>query len=133
MPTNTPPTPDSITYDDRSQYEHAAAYLLPGEALEAVYSCKGMAIRFVAFTDRRLIFYDQGILIRKKTMVSIPYHHVTGIACVDEGVIFAGGEITLLINSGKVTFEFRDASAAQKAYYCLASHMIAQPVVEAQQ
>jgi hypothetical protein len=57
-------------YDNETQYRQIVAYLLPGETLYAVYDCKGIGTGFVGITDRRLIFYDQGIIAKERMMLS---------------------------------------------------------------
>ena len=119
MPTSTisgSPIIDHCIYDNRGQYDRIVPYILPGETLKAVYDCKGVGTRFVSITDQRLIFYDQGILLKKKSMISIPYHHVIGLACVDEGTLFQSTEITLLTPVGRFTFEFDGVEKAQWCY-----------------
>lgn len=104
-------------YDNKSQHERIVLYMLPGEILQAVYDCKGAGTSFVGLSDRRLIFYDQGMLIRKKTMVSIPYQRVIGIACADdESSILGTTEIVVLTAAGNFTFEFRHINRAQWVY-----------------
>jgi hypothetical protein len=78
-------------YDNETQYRQIVAYLLPGETLYAVYDCKGIGTGFVGITDRRLIFYDQGIIAKKRMMVSLPYQNILGVAVADEGMIFQSG------------------------------------------
>lgn len=117
MATPAAPTVSNQTvYDNKGQYDRMVPYIIPGETLKAVYDCKGAGTGFVGITDQRLIFYDQGVLTKKKTMVSIPYHQVIGVACADEGVIFRSAEIILLTAAGKFTFEFRGVDKAQWAY-----------------
>lgn len=58
-------SPGWPVYDDESQYRRIVAYLMPGETLYAVYDCKGAGTGFVGITDRRVIFYDQGMLAKK--------------------------------------------------------------------
>lgn len=67
-------------FDKKDQLERIVKYLIPGEDLYAVFDCKGGGTGFVGITDRRDIFYDQGILFKKKNMVSIPYNQVIGVA-----------------------------------------------------
>ncbi len=54
---------DSTVSDDAKSYRRINPYIIPGETLVAVFG-----------SDRRLIFYDQVVLLKKKCMVSIPYH-----------------------------------------------------------
>jgi hypothetical protein len=104
------------TYDNKAQYERIMAYMLEGENLYAVYDCKGAGTGFVGISDRRIIFYDQGVFVKKKTMISIPYNQVIGIASGDEGIIFQTSEIILITAAGKFSFEFRGAGKAHEAY-----------------
>jgi len=83
------------------------AYLLPGKTLYAVYDCKGIGTGFVGITDRRLIFYDQGIIAKKRLMVSLLYQNILGVAVAGEGMIFQSGEIIILTAFGQFAFEFR--------------------------
>jgi hypothetical protein len=83
----------------------------------AVYDCKGAGTGFVGITDQRLIFYDQGVLLKKKAMVSIPYNRVIGIASADSGgLIFKSTELTILTAAGPFHFEFRGDDKAHWTY-----------------
>lgn len=105
-----------VQYDNQDQYKRIAAYIIPGETLHAVYDCKGGGTGFVGITDQRIIFYDQGFLTKKKSMVSLPYHRIVGIASADEGVLFKTSEITLLTAAGNFNFEFRGSDKAHWVY-----------------
>jgi len=111
-------------YDNKSQYERIKAYLIPGEDLYAVFDCKGGGTGFAGITDRRVIFYDQGVFLKKKSMISIPYNQVVGIASVDEGVIFQTSEITLITGAGRFSFEFRGGDKAHKAYAYIMNQLL---------
>ena len=113
-------------YDNEGQYKRIAAYILPRETLQAVFDCKGAGTGFVGITDQRLIFYDQGVLLKKKTMVSIPYHQVIGVASADEGVILKTSEITVITAAGRFEFEFRGADKAHWAYSFIMSQILNQ-------
>lgn len=112
-------------YDDESQYRRIVAYLMPGETLYAVYDCKGIGTGFVGITDRRLIFYDQGMLAKKRAMVSIPYQNIAAVAVADEGVIFQSGEIILLTSFGRFSFEFRGPDRADWVYRFILGQILA--------
>jgi hypothetical protein len=103
-------------YDNKSQFERISAYCIPGETIYAVFDCKGGGTGFVGITDQRVMFYDQGVFLKKKSMISIPYNQVIGLASVDEGLIFQTSEITLITAAGKFNFEFRGGDKAHKAY-----------------
>ena len=113
-------------YDNKSQYDRVAAYCIPGENIYAVFDCKGSGTGFVGTTDRRVIFYDQGVFSKKKSMISIPYNQVIGIASADEGVIFQTSEITLITAAGRFPFEFRGGDKAHKAYSYIMSQILCQ-------
>jgi hypothetical protein len=120
---------DKAYYDNESQYERIKAYGIPGEKLFAVYDCKGAGTGFVGITDQRVIFYDQGVLFKKKAMISIPYNQVVGVASRDEGGIMHGktSEITLITAAGNFSFEFRGADKAHKAYQYIMNQILNQP------
>lgn len=113
-------------FENKSQLERIQQYLITGEALAAVLDCKGGGTGFVGLTDRRLIFYDQGIISKKKSMVSIPYNQIIGVSSADEGMIFQSSEITLITAAGKFSFEFRGADKAHKAYRYIMSQILNQ-------
>jgi hypothetical protein len=115
MAETTQSTP-KILFDRQDQLQRVQVYVIPGETLVAVFDCKGAGTGFVGFTDQRLIFYDQAFLTKKKSMVSIPYNNIIGVASTDEGMIFTTSEITLLTAAGNYTFQFRGSDKAHMAY-----------------
>ncbi|MCP4544055.1 MAG: hypothetical protein GY832_43645 [Chloroflexi bacterium] len=117
-----------VQYDNKKQYERINAYIIPGETLRAVFDCKGTGTGFVGISDQRVIFYDQGVLLKKKVMVSIPYHQMIGVASSDEGgVVFKTSEITLITAAGRFAFEFRGAEKAHWAYKFIMNQILNQP------
>jgi len=117
---------DQPIFDKKDQLERIKSYLIPGESLYAVFDCKGGGTGFVGVTDQRVIFYDQGLLLKKKSMVSIPYNQVIGIASIDEGIIFQTSEITLITAAGRFSFEFRGGDKAHKAYAYIMQQLLGQ-------
>ncbi len=113
-------------YNVENQLKRIQAYLIPGENLYSVFDCKGGGTGFVGITDRCVIFYDQGVFIKKKSMISIPYNQVIGVASIDEGVIFQTSEITLITAAGKFSFEFRGGDKAHKAYAYIMTQLMTQ-------
>ncbi len=109
-------TEQKVLFDKQDQLQRIQAYVIPGETLVAVFDCKGIGTGFVGFTDKRLIFYDQAFLAKRKAMVSIPYTNIVGVASIDEGMIFKTCEITLLTSAGNYHFEFRGSDKAHMAY-----------------
>lgn len=120
------PQPKGPYFDRKDQFDRIATYIIEGETIAAVFDCKGAGTGFVGVTDRRLIFYDQGTILKKKTMVSIPYHQVIGVASGDEGVIFQSSEILLMTAAGKFSFEFRGADKAHWAYKYILKQILTQ-------
>lgn len=112
------------TYDKEDQYRRVVPYLMQGEMLHAVFDCKGAGTGFVGITNLRLIFYDQGVLLKKKSMVSIPYHQIIGVASADEGIIFQTSEITLITAAGRFSFEFRGADKAHLVYSIVTRYVL---------
>lgn len=112
-------------YDNEGQYRRIMAYGTPGEILHAVFDCKGAGTGFVGITDRRLIFYDQGVLFKHKSMVSIPYRQIVAVASADEGAIFKTSELTIITAAGRFSFEFRGSDKAQWAYSFIVAQMLA--------
>jgi hypothetical protein len=114
-------------FDNKSQFDRINGYLIPGEIIFAVYDCKGGGTGFIGITDQRLIFYDQGVLFKKKVMVSIPYNQIIGVASADEGVIFQKSEITLITAANQnFSFEFRGADKAHNAYAYIMNQILNQ-------
>jgi len=122
----TQPQGTTTVYDVKNQYDRIVPYLIKGEDLKVVYDCKGAGTGFVGVTDRRVIFYDQGVLSKKKSMVSIPYHQIIAVASADEGMIFQSSEITLITAAGKFSFEFRGAEKAHWVYSYINTQILTQ-------
>jgi len=116
------------SFDKQDQLDRIKPYLLNGEGLFAVYDCKGAGTGFVGITDRRVIFYDQGIVFKKKAMISIPYKQVIGISTADEGIVFKSSEVTLLTAAGNFSFEFRGADKANWVYRHILNKILTEPV-----
>ncbi len=113
-------------FDRKNQLDRIIPYLIHGENLYAVFDCKGGGTGFVGITDRRIIFYDQGVLFKKKSMVSIPYNQVIGISSADEGVVFQKSEINLLTAAGNFSFQFRGGDKAHAAYRYILNQVLGQ-------
>ena len=115
-----------IIFDNQKQLDRIKAYVIENETLLAVYDCKGAGSGFVGVTDKRVIFYDQSFLRKKKSMISIPYHRVVGIASSDEGTFLKTSEITLLTAAGPFSFEFRGAEKAHWVYRYIMNQILNQ-------
>jgi len=119
-------TPKDPVFDKSDQFARIKAYVLPGESIYAVYDCKGAGTGFVGITDQRLIFFDQGVFTKHKTMISIPYNQVIGVACADDGMIFKTSEITVITAAGRFSFEFRGSDKAQSSYIFIMNQILNQ-------
>lgn len=117
-----------IAFDIQNQLDRIKPYLIKGEALYAVYDCKGAGTGFVGITDRRVIFYDQGVVFKKKSMISIPFNQVIGVASADEGVVFKSSEITLITAAGNFSFVFTGAEKAHWVYNHILNQILNQAV-----
>jgi hypothetical protein len=114
-------------FDNADQLKRIQAHVIPGETLQAVWDCKGAGTGFVGVTDQRLIFYDQGVFLKKKAMVSIPFNRVIGIASADTGgLIFKTTELTLLTAAGQFHFEFRGEDKAHWTYQFIMTQILNQ-------
>jgi len=91
-----------VEYDKKDQMQRIQAYVVPGEILYAVYDLRGAGTGFVGVTDKRVIFYDQAYLRKKKARVSVPYSHVTAVASEDSGgIVFKSSTLYLLPHNGR--------------------------------
>lgn len=113
-------------YDMQSQFDRVKQYIIEGETLHAVWDCKGGGSGFVGVTDQRVIFYDQGMLSKKKSMVSIPYNQIIGVSSADEGTIFKTSEVSLITAAGRFEFEFRGADKAHWTYHFIMNQILNQ-------
>lgn len=105
-----------IRFDRNDQVERIRHYAVPNETLHAVFDCKGGGTEFVGITDQRLIFYDHAFQRSHRSMISIPYQQVVGIAAADEGTMLKRSQITLLTSAGRFGFVIRDPDHARWAY-----------------
>lgn len=116
-----------VRYDMKDQYDRIKNYMIEGETLRAVFDCKGGGTGFVGISDQRVIFYDQGFLTKKKSMVSVPYHQVIAVASADEGgMLFKTSELTLITGAGKFSFEFKGSEKAHWAYNFIMNQILNQ-------
>lgn len=106
-----------IEYDNKGQLDRIQALIVPPEILYAVLDEKGRGTGFVGITDRRLIFMDQGIIRKNKTLVSLPYSKMTAVASEDSGgIVFGSSKLIVIAGSREFDFEFRSNEKAHRAY-----------------
>ena len=79
------PDTSRVDFDQKSQLEQILPWILPDEQLWAVYDCKGVGTGFVAFTNKRLLFYDKVFMLKRKALTTLPYRPVTSVSTIDEG------------------------------------------------
>jgi hypothetical protein len=116
-----------LSYDNQKKLELIKQYVIEGETLVAVYDCKGGGTGFVGITDQRVIFYDQAFFRKKKSMISIAYNRIIGLASSDEGTFLKTSEITLITAAGNFSFEFRGADKAHHSYRYIMNQLLNQP------
>ena len=106
-----------IEYDNKGQLDRIAIMVSPPEILYAVFDLKGAGSGFVGITDRRLIFMDQGVIRKKKMIVSLPYSKITAIASEDSGgFIFGTSALLVIAGNREFDFDFRSNEKAHRAY-----------------
>ena len=116
---------NEVDYDNKSQLERIQGGLVPGERLYAVYDMRGGQTGFVGLTDRRVILQDEGIIRKRKSIVSIPYSHIAMLASKDEGrAIRASSELTIVTSAGReFDLQFRSGDKAERAYSLIIEHL----------
>jgi len=128
LATLAPPPPAArpqVEYDNKSQMERIAALVLPGEILYAVLDEKGRGTGFVGITDRRLIFMDQGVIRKNKTLVSLPFSRITVVASEDSGgLLFGTSKLIVIAGSREWDFEFRSNEKAHRAYQLIMGNLL---------
>lgn len=125
-PPSTKPAKDQVDYDNGNQMERIRGGLVPGETLFAVYDMKGGGTGFIGITDRRIITQDENSFGQKRrSLVSIPYSHISMLASRDEGGIMRKtSALTVITSSGlKFDFEFRNGDKAERAYTFIIQHL----------
>jgi hypothetical protein len=106
-----------IEYDNKGQLDRIATMVSSPEILYAVFDLKGAGSGFVGITDRRLIFMDQGVIRKKKMIVSLPYSKITAIASEDSGgFIFGTSALLVIAGNREFDFDFRSNEKAHRAY-----------------
>lgn len=106
-----------VEYDDRKQYERIAQMVSLPEVLYAVFDEKGRGSGFVGVTDRRVIFMDQGVIRKNKTIVSLPFSRITAVASEDTGgFVFGTSKLIVIAGAREFDFEFRTNEKAHRAY-----------------
>lgn len=106
-----------VEFDNKNQLERIQALLVSPEILYAVFDEKGRGTGFVGITDRRLIFMDQGVIRKNKTLVSLPYSKMTAVASEDSGsIVFGTSKLIVIAGSKEFDFEFRSNEKAHRAY-----------------
>ena len=114
-----------VEYDNKSQMERIAQLVIPGETLYAVLDEKGRGTGFVGITDRRLIFMDQGVVRKNKTLVSLPFSRITVVASEDAGsLLFGSSKLVVVAGSQSWDFEFRSNEKAHRAYQLIMANLL---------
>lgn len=110
------PSQSEPIFDFKPQVKQIEPYIISGEKLYAVLDCKDPFTGFVGLTDRRIMFYDQAVMLQHKNMMSIPFQQIVAVAASDDGVVFRTSKITIFTPAGQFTFDFRGEDKARLAY-----------------
>ncbi len=106
-----------VEFDNKHQMERIQSMVSAPEQLHAVFDEKGRGSGFVGITDRRIIFMDQGVIRKKKMIVSLPYSKITALATEDTGgVIFNSSSLLVIAGSREFDFEFHTKEKAHRAH-----------------
>lgn len=106
-----------VEFDNKGQMDRIQGMVSAPEILYAVFDLKGGGTGFVGITDRRLIFMDQGVIRKKKMIVSLPFSKITAVASEDSGgIIFSTSNLMVIAGSREFDFEFRSNEKAHRAY-----------------
>lgn len=96
-------------------------FLFDGETIEHVY---GLAIDFVALTNKRLIFVDQSLLGKETGVVSIPYSHIDEIGIVKDKFWSMSDKVLITTKHGKHELKLlQSKDESLKFYNTLAKHI----------
>jgi hypothetical protein len=115
----------AIDFDNKGQLDRIQGGLVDGEELFAVYDMKGGGTGFVGLTNRRMILQDEGVIRKRKSLVSVPYGHIAMVASADEGgVMRKTSHLTIITSAGKeFDMEFRSSDKAERAYAIIIGHL----------
>lgn len=118
--------PGAADYDDPKQFERIQGGLIPGETLYAVYDMRGGGTGFVGITDRRVVIQDEGVVRKKRSLVSIPYGQIAMVAAADEGGLMRRtSALSIVTTSGRqFDLEFRSGDKAERAYTYMLAHLV---------
>lgn len=106
-----------VEFDDKNQVQRIQAMLVQPEILYAVFDLKGGGSGFIGITDRRLIFMDQGMIRKNRSLVSIPYSKISAVASEDSGgIVFGTSVLAVYTGARELNFQFRSNEKAHRAY-----------------
>ena len=115
---------NELIYDEKAQVRRVEPFLVRGERLHAVLDSKDAFTGFVGFTDQRVIFHDEAVILNHKNMLSVPYKKITAVAASDDGFAFRIDQITIVTAAGQYTFAFASEEHARWAYNFLMERML---------
>ncbi|MGA7668929.1 MAG: PH domain-containing protein [Nitrolancea sp.] len=115
----------AVDFDNKGQLERIQGGLVDDEELFAVYDMKGGGTGFIGLTSRRLILQDEGVIRKRRSLVSIPYSHISMVASADEGGLMRKtSHLTIITSAGKeFAMEFRSSDKAERAYAFIIRHL----------
>jgi hypothetical protein len=116
-----------VEYDDADHLREALALIIPGETLYAVLAEHAQGPAYLAVTDRRLIFLDQGQIGPEQLVVSLPFSRLTALAfAADAGMAFATARLIVQAGGHQWTFDFGHPDQAHRAYHLIIGNLLQQ-------
>jgi hypothetical protein len=68
---------------------------------------------------------DQGVIRKKKTLVSLPFSKITAVGSEDSGgIIFGTSTLIVWAGTKEFEFEFRSNEKAHRAYQLIMSNLL---------
>jgi hypothetical protein len=120
--------PISAARDRQGQLDRIHRLLIDDEVLHAIYDLRG-GTGFVVVTDLRVVFTDQGLVRKNRTIVSLPYARIAAVGAKDSGRPLSGssfGANTFSISTGgrEWSLEFRTDREAYQAHQTIVQHLL---------
>jgi hypothetical protein len=95
-------------------------YLCDGETIEQVYK---LILDEICFTNKRVIFFDNKLVSKKKKRVSIPWKSIDSYAIEEAGHFDMDAEAHLFVKGQAFELEFKKGTDMREVEKMLANHI----------
>ena len=95
-------------------------FLTEGEYIEEAYKT---VIDIVCFTNKRIIFFDNKLVSKKKKRVSVPYKSITSYAIEEAGMFDIDAELILFTRGGEFEIDFARGTNMIEVDKMIAKHI----------